>query len=160
MDRIFLLLGSNQGDRARHLKHALAELRKRGIAVRKRSRVYQTRPWGRTEQPDFLNLAVEVACEYPPAALLRVLKSIERQQGRQKTRRWGPRPIDIDILFYDRRIVDTQRLSIPHPRFAERAFAVIPLAEISPSFVDPATGLTLADYRRRISHEGIKVYRR
>jgi len=159
MDRIFLLLGSNQGDRAAHLKRALAGLRKHDIVVRKRSRVYQTQPWGRTDQPDFLNMALEIACDYSPAALLKVLKSIERRQGRRKTTRWGPRPIDIDILFYDQRIVSTQRLSIPHPRFAERPFAVIPVAEISPSFVDPATGRTLADYRRRISHEGIKVYR-
>jgi len=159
MDRIFLLLGSNQGDRAAHLKHALTGLRKHGIVILKRSHVYQTRPWGKIDQPDFLNMALEVASDYPPTALLKVLKSIERQQGRRKTTRWGPRPIDIDILFYDQRIVATPRLSIPHPRFADRPFAVIPLAEISPAFVDPATGRTLADYRRRISHEGIKVYR-
>lgn len=160
MARIYLLLGSNLGNRAANLEKAQSALRAQGIVVKKHSRIYQTPPWGETRQPDFLNQALEVECAYPPAVLLKILKRIERRLGRQPGRRWGPRPIDIDILFYDNRIVASPRLSIPHPRFSERAFAVVPMAEIAPAFKDPASGRTMVDCRRRINHEGIEIYRR
>lgn len=160
MDRIYLLLGSNLGDRATNLEKAQSELRAQGITVKQHSRVYQTPPWGVTDQPDFLNQALEIECSYPPVVLLKILKQIERRLGRRPGRRWGPRLIDIDILFYDNRIVASPRLSIPHPRFSERAFAIVPMAEIAPAFKDPASGQTMADYRHRIKNEGIEIYRR
>lgn len=160
MDKIFLLLGTNRGDRTRNLRAALAELRRNGIAIVKKSRVYQTRPWGKTDQPDFLNLALRVKTSLEPSELLQTLKGIERKMGRKKGPKWGSRLIDIDILFYDKRIMRTANLSIPHPYFEQRSFAIVPMAELAPNFVDPINAKKMKEYLPEIEHEGVEVYRR
>ena len=160
MEKIFLLLGTNCGERARNLHAAQAEIRRNQIKIVKKSSVYETLPWGKKDQPDFLNMALQVKCAYPPAELLKVLKRIEKKMGREKGVKWGPRLIDIDILFYDQRIVKTRNLSIPHLYFEQRPFAIVPMAEISPNFADPRSARKMKDYLTEIDHEGIAVYRR
>lgn len=133
----YLGLGSNLGDRERHLTEAIERIEAKGIAVRKRSSLYETEPWGLPGQPLFLNMALEVETELEPHALLAVLKAVEKELGREETYHWGPRVIDLDILLYNNMIVTEDALSIPHPLLQEREFVLRPLQEIAPDVVHP-----------------------
>jgi 2-amino-4-hydroxy-6-hydroxymethyldihydropteridine diphosphokinase len=128
----YLALGSNLGERREQLKKALASLGER-VNIIMTSRVYETAPVGMTEQPDFLNLVVAVETDLSAGELLGVVKQIERDLGRQAGPRWGPRVIDIDILLLGEENIDEAELQIPHPRMAERAFVMVPLAELAPN---------------------------
>lgn len=129
----FLGLGGNLGDRMATLQRAVdllhADARTRVDAV---SSLYETRPVGGPEQEDFLNLAVRVATRRTPRALLALCNDVERALGRVRRERWGPRTVDLDILLYGDRVVRRRDLRIPHPRLAERAFALVPLLEVAP----------------------------
>ncbi|RME63560.1 MAG: 2-amino-4-hydroxy-6-hydroxymethyldihydropteridine diphosphokinase, partial [Nitrospirae bacterium] len=105
--------------------------------VIKVSGLYYTKPWGYEDQPEFVNLAVEAETDLSPEELLKRVKTIERALGREDTFRWGPRVVDIDILFYDNLVIETDTLKIPHPYIAERDFVLLPMAEIAPQFVHP-----------------------
>ena len=137
----YLGLGSNLGDRRENLDKALDYLSQRMRLV-KVSSVYDTEAVGNTEQPRFLNLVCQLSTRLAPAALLLLAKGIERKLGRQPGETNAPRPIDIDILFYGGEIVNSPELVIPHPRLAERAFVLVPLAEIAPELVHPPSGKT------------------
>ncbi|HRN51187.1 MAG TPA: 2-amino-4-hydroxy-6-hydroxymethyldihydropteridine diphosphokinase [Anaerolineales bacterium] len=145
---IYFGLGSNRGERLANLDAAIAAL---GPAVRvlRRSAVYETEPWGYAEQARFLNMAVEAETELSPQALLAHIKHIEQQVGRVASFRYGPREIDIDILLYGDEQIDLSaaeaNLKIPHPRLAERAFVLVPLAELSPQLAVPGTASTVAE---------------
>jgi 2-amino-4-hydroxy-6-hydroxymethyldihydropteridine diphosphokinase len=136
----YLGLGTNLGRRPQNLSQALRML---GIspAVQfvRSSSVYETAPWGYTDQPRFLNCAVEVSTRLSPAELLDLVKRIEREQGRQENFRYGPRLIDIDILLYGRDTIHLRRpdLQVPHRHMTERAFVLVPLSEIAPDMVHP-----------------------
>jgi 2-amino-4-hydroxy-6-hydroxymethyldihydropteridine diphosphokinase len=159
MDRIFLLLGTNKEMLKKNLDNALAALEKNQITVKQRSKIHKTKPWGYAAQPDFLNLCVEVACDYPPAALLEILKRIEAQLGRKEhTARWGPRIIDIDILFYGDKVIDQEDLKIPHQEFFNRPFAIQLLSEIAPDFVPPHSSRRIRDYVTENRDEGSEIY--
>ncbi len=159
MDEIFLLLGTNKFKLRTNLCKALDEIEKHRIKIIRRSKIYKTKPWGNPNQPDFLNMAVEVECSYPPSALLHVLKKIEAKMGRVKTEeRWIPRIIDIDILFYGKRIVRTKDLMIPHKEFYHRPFAIKPLADIAPDFIPPHSKKRIKEYLSEIDDEGIEIY--
>ncbi len=136
MITVFLALGSNLGDRKTNLYTAVNHLRRR-IAVRQLSSVYETEPAYVTDQPPFLNMVLRGETTVPPLKLLSFLKSIERDMGREKTIRFGPRLVDVDILLYGNECIDTPTLTIPHPRMTERAFVLIPLTEIAPELVIP-----------------------
>lgn len=113
------------------------------VHVRARSQVYETAPVGVTDQPSFLNAAISVECMLPPEALLDELLRIERELGRDRSAdalRWGPRLIDLDVLWIDGVTLGTERLTVPHPRLKERAFAIIPLLDVAPDAVDPRSG--------------------
>ncbi|MBI4186379.1 MAG: 2-amino-4-hydroxy-6-hydroxymethyldihydropteridine diphosphokinase [Chloroflexi bacterium] len=140
----YLGLGSNMGDRHDNLDRALALLSKR-LTVKRVSSVYDTEPVGVEEQPRFLNLVCEVATSLAPAALLTLAKDIERKLGRAPRSHNESRPIDIDILFYGERVINSPELVIPHPGLAERAFVLIPLAELAPGLVHPANGKTVTE---------------
>lgn len=128
---IFLALGSNIGDRTEALKTAIELLQKtETISVLECSNVYETKPVGVTDQADFLNLVLKAVTSSPPQELLQVTQSIEKEMGRIKDVRWGPRNIDLDILLYNDENIMMEELSIPHPRMAERAFVLIPLMDV------------------------------
>ena len=144
MPVVFLGLGTNLGDRAANLAAARQQLGEKLTLIRASS-VYETEPWGYREQPAFLNQALQAETDLSPQRLLRLLKRLERRLGRTRTFRYGPRLIDIDILFYDRTVINSRRLQIPHPRLPERAFVLVPLAEIAPDFVHPTLGQTMRE---------------
>ena len=125
------------------------------VVVQSRSRVYETPAWGFEEQPPFLNMAVMGETGLQPEALLKQLKQLETRLGRIPSFHWGPRLIDIDLLFYDDLIVDTTQLVIPHPRLQERAFVLIPLADISPDLVHPVLGKTIRQLLEGLDKNGI-----
>lgn len=133
MNTAYLSLGSNQGERLELLRKAVSMLNDvEGVEVAGISSVYETDPVGYVDQPAFLNLAVAVETTLDPRALLAACQGIESALGRTRTVRWGPRTIDIDILLYGNVRLDSEELTIPHPRLCERAFALVPLVEIAP----------------------------
>jgi 2-amino-4-hydroxy-6-hydroxymethyldihydropteridine diphosphokinase len=140
--QIYLALGSNMGDRRYNLESALDAL-VREIKVNAVSSIYDTKPVGNTRQPRFLNLVCEAPTSMTPPDLLNFIKQIEKNMGRQPGPVNSPRPIDIDILFYGNQVISAPALTIPHPRLAERAFVLVPFAEINPGFVHPVTGKTI-----------------
>ncbi len=141
---VYLGLGSNMGDRSANLSEAM-ELLSRKLQVEKVSAVYDTEPMGDTDQARFLNLVCQVYTRIEPAGLLALAKGIETKMGRAPGKRNSPRPIDIDILFYGDQVMETPQLAIPHPRIAERAFVLVPLAEIAPDFKHPVSGQTMKE---------------
>ena len=141
---VYLGLGSNMGDRRNNLNRARDYLSQR-LRVEKVSSVYETEPVGNIEQPRFLNLVCEVYTNLAPMELLSLDKGVERKLGRVPGKSDEPRPIDIDILFYDDQIIETPELVIPHPGLTERAFVLVPLAEIAPELVHPVNGKTIKE---------------
>jgi 2-amino-4-hydroxy-6-hydroxymethyldihydropteridine diphosphokinase len=134
---IFILLGSNLGDRMANLSKARTMAEEVG-PVLSYSSIHQSAAWGRTDQPDFLNQVITVSTYLEPLELLSKLNQIEAAMGRQRVEKWGPRLIDLDILFYGNQLVNHHRLIIPHPGIPERRFTLAPLAEIAPHHVHPA----------------------
>ncbi len=127
-------LGGNIGDPERAMGEALDRLQARPeIRIEAVSALYETPPWGKTDQPHFLNAAVRIDTSLAPKVLLEAVLAVERDLGRDRTERWGPRTIDIDILLYGDISVEEQGLTIPHPRLAERIFALAPLVDVAPA---------------------------
>jgi 2-amino-4-hydroxy-6-hydroxymethyldihydropteridine diphosphokinase len=156
MVRAFLSLGSNLGDRAATLDAALRELEASGeVRVVRRSSLYATAPVGKTDQPEFYNLAVEVETALAPEALLDRCQAVERHLGRVRGERWGPRTLDVDILLYDRQVVSTERLIIPHPELLRRRFVLEPLLEITPDAALP-DGSPIAPQLTRVADQSVR----
>ena len=155
----YLSLGSNVGDRLRNLREAVNRLDAAGIAVRAVSAVYETEPQGNREQAWFLNCVVAVDTVLAPRALLEQALAVEAAMGRERVVRWGPRNIDVDLLLYGAQRVDEPGLTIPHPRLAERAFALVPLAEIAPNAAVGAAGPAAALAAARLADAGQGVRR-
>ena len=130
MSLVYLGLGSNLGTRARNLSAARRRLRQKGVRILRQSQVIETEPWGVADQPRFLNQVIEAEWDGSPRRLLQAAKEVEREGGRQATRRWGPRVIDVDILLFDDERVSQPGLVIPHPRIGERPFVVQSLTEL------------------------------
>ncbi len=141
---IYLGLGSNLGSRQDNLDKALDFLSQR-LQIAKVSSIYDTEPISNIEQPHFLNLVCQVETRLAPTELLTLAKGIESKLGRTSGRPDAPRSIDIDILLYGDQVIDTPELVIPHPRLTERAFVLIPLAEIAPDLVHPVSGKTIKE---------------
>ena len=152
---IYLALGSNMGDRRGNLAAALQRLRE-VVEISTISSIYETEPVGYLDQPRFFNIVCYGKTALPAQELLNYVKDIEVAIGRQPTFRNGPRPIDIDIIFYDDLHITQDNLSIPHPRMAERAFVLVPLAEIAPDAVDPISGHTTRELLNTVSQDGVK----
>ncbi len=156
---IYLALGANLGDREKNLRDALAQIAA-FVQVTRVSSIYETEPWGVREQPWFLNLVCAGTTALSPVDLLRRAKKIENEMGRAEGMRFGPRPIDIDILFYDRLIELSPALTIPHPRLHERAFVLVPLAEIAPTLAHPRLRVTIRALLARLEPaQAVRLYR-
>jgi 2-amino-4-hydroxy-6-hydroxymethyldihydropteridine diphosphokinase len=143
--RVYLSLGSNLGDRAAQIGRALLELNAAGVEVIQISSQYRTEPVDYRAQPWFTNCVAEVHTNLMPLQLLRALQSIERGLGRKRGLRKGPRPIDIDILFFENAVMRSATLTIPHERLTERKFVLVPLREIAPNLRHPVTQQTVAE---------------
>ncbi len=156
--RFFLGLGSNLGDRMDNLERGLRILGER-IKLIKVSSIYETEPWGVVEQSSFLNCVVEGETSASPEGMLRILKGAEERVGRRPTFEWGPRVFDADLLFYGNRIVNLPQLTVPHPRIQERAFVLVPMAEIAPDLVHPLMGMSMEAMAERVEgREGVRRY--
>lgn len=142
MKEIYLLLGSNIGDRENQLKRAVEALARPELKILNTSDIYETAAWGKTDQSAFLNQVVHCESRYTPAELLEHCQSVEKTLGRERYERWGPRTIDIDILYYGREVHNERHLLIPHPGIALRGFTLVPLAALAPRFVHPILGLS------------------
>jgi 2-amino-4-hydroxy-6-hydroxymethyldihydropteridine diphosphokinase len=153
--RVYLGLGANLGDRQGNLRQAIQSIGA-FASVEKESSIYETTPVGYLDQPDFLNMAIQVTTQLDPIRLIQALKQIEKQIGRKPSFRNAPRPIDIDILFYDDLVFETEKLAIPHPHMSERAFVLAPLTEIAPQAVHPVLKLTIAELLARVDQSGVK----
>jgi 2-amino-4-hydroxy-6-hydroxymethyldihydropteridine diphosphokinase len=136
---IFLLLGTNQGSKTSNLKEACEAIIEVPASVTNRSSIYRTAAWGKTDQEDFYNQVIEIETSLSPEDLLTRLLSIEEKMGRRRTEKWGPRLIDIDILFYGDQIINTSTLTIPHPGIPTRKFTLVPLVELVPSLIHPVS---------------------
>ncbi|MFI5194965.1 MAG: 2-amino-4-hydroxy-6-hydroxymethyldihydropteridine diphosphokinase [Chitinophagales bacterium] len=148
MNKAYLLIGGNEGDRLLHMEQARANIELICGAVEQVSSLYITAAWGKTDQADFLNQALLINTGMDPHALLICILSIEEKMGRKRTVKNAPRIIDIDILFYNRLIMADTGLIIPHPRIPERRFVLEPLAEIAPGFIHPESGKTVQQLLR------------
>lgn len=134
---VFLLLGSNLGDRSGTLQSARQMIAEKAGPMIHQSSIYETEPWGLTDQPAFLNQVVEIETKLAPEEVLRNILEIEHELGRVRYEHWGARVIDIDLLYYKDVVLDSARLTLPHPRIQDRRFTLVPLVEIAPDFVNP-----------------------
>lgn len=137
MDGIYLLLGSNLGNKEENLRIASSHLVAKAGKIIKPSAIYETSAWGETDQPVFLNQVIEIQTSLSPIGLLAALQDIEVEMGRIRLGHWKERIIDIDILYYHQQIIRSQRLTIPHPEMQNRRFTLVPLCEIAPEFMHP-----------------------
>lgn len=150
----YIALGTNIGDRSHNLRTALDAVAG-SVGILKKSAIYETPPWGVLDQPPFLNQVIFGSTTLSPNRLLVFLKGIEEKMGREKAVRFGPRIIDLDILVFDDLQIHRSRLTIPHPRMCERAFVLLPLAEIAPDLIIPGTGRTVTQWLETVDQSGI-----
>jgi len=155
VEQVFIGFGSNQGEKRLNVLKSLELLRQQPrIQVDRVSSLYKTEPVGVTDQDWFLNGALTAETDLPPEALLDLIAAIERCLGRVRTTFWGPRTIDLDILFYGRLQLHSSRLTVPHPRLHERRFVLAPLVEIAPDWIHPQFAVTLRELLARLAHAG------
>jgi 2-amino-4-hydroxy-6-hydroxymethyldihydropteridine diphosphokinase len=158
---IFLGLGANIGDRVGQIKTALALLSSlKGWRLRAASSLYETPAWGKTDQPAFLNQVVAIEIDSSPQQFLADIQAVEAALGRTREERWGPRTIDLDILAWGQEVLNSKNLAVPHPAIAQRAFVLVPWAEIAPDFRLPGSEATIAELLAALPAEEIQAVRR
>ena len=153
---VYLALGTNTGDRLANLRAAIDSLPPL-VLVRAESRIYETEPWGYVDQPAFLNMALRVETDLAPLELLTHLKFLEKSLGRVPSFQNGPRLMDMDILFYDDLTLDSLALVLPHPRLQERAFVLVPLAELAPTLMHPRLGRSVGELVETVDVRGVRL---
>ncbi|MEL7118033.1 MAG: 2-amino-4-hydroxy-6-hydroxymethyldihydropteridine diphosphokinase [Bacteroidota bacterium] len=151
--RLFLGTGTNLGDRKNNLNQALQFIKEYIGDVNTQSNIYQSKAWGKTDQPDFFNQVLEVFTNQEPQQVLENCLSIEQQMGRVRIEKWGTRIIDIDVLFYNDLVLNHPNLIIPHPFLQDRSFVLKPMAEIAPEFVHPVLRETIKNLLEKIEVE-------
>jgi 2-amino-4-hydroxy-6-hydroxymethyldihydropteridine diphosphokinase len=154
---VYLALGTNLGDRPANLKAAVDALPP-SARLCAASPIYETTPWGYTDQPLFLNQVVQAETDLDPFELLGFLKGLENQLGRQATFRYGPRLIDLDILFYDDLTMKTPELVLPHPQLAGRPFVLVPLADLAPDLRHPVLKRTVSELLIEVDRQGVELF--
>lgn len=140
------------GNRAEFLARAVEEITQFIGQIEAFSSIIETAPWGKTDQPAFLNQVLKIKTRFPPFFLMESLLDIEKAMGRNRTEKWGPRIIDIDILFFNNRIINEEGLCIPHPHLHEREFVLKPMVEIAPDFVHPVLQKTMSELLQELNH--------
>jgi 2-amino-4-hydroxy-6-hydroxymethyldihydropteridine diphosphokinase len=145
MSVVYIGIGSNLGNSQENCLRAIELLQKKGIIITKRSSLYETEPWGVKDQPLFINMAIEIETGLKPKVLLKILKDVEKEVGRGKSIKWGPRIIDLDILLFDNIVLNEDDLKIPHPLMHKRDFVLRPLCEIAPDIKQPVFGKTIKE---------------
>lgn len=153
MNKVFLLIGGNMGHRLQNLHQAVSLLAAACGPVIQQSAVYETAAWGKTDQAAFLNQALLLTTSLSAGDLITTILSVEEKMGRRRLERFGPRLIDIDMLFYNDDIIDAPNLTIPHPEMQNRRFVLVPLNEIAPSFVHPVFHKTVAELLKECPDE-------
>jgi 2-amino-4-hydroxy-6-hydroxymethyldihydropteridine diphosphokinase len=143
MNKAYLLTGGNVGDRVSHLKEAAENMERYSGKIMQRSSLYETAPWGKIDQAPFLNQALLLSTSLDASALLKIILEVEEKSGRKRAEKYGPRIIDIDILFFNNEILNQPDLKIPHPQIQNRRFALQPLCEIAPGWVHPVFKKTI-----------------
>jgi 2-amino-4-hydroxy-6-hydroxymethyldihydropteridine diphosphokinase len=151
---VYIALGTNLGNRLANLRAAVASMPPEINALAE-SHVYETPPWGYEDQPEFLNMVVKAETDLEPEPLLKYLKQLESKLGREQNFRWGPRLIDLDILFYDDLVIDTPPLVLPHPRLHERAFVLVPLIDVAPDLIHPVFHRKVRDLLAEVGTQDI-----
>lgn len=160
MTLVYLGLGSNIENREAYLQKALASLAELPqTQLTDRSPIYETAAWGKTDQSDFLNMVCQLETDLSPQELLRSCQNIESRLGRVRHEHWGPRTIDIDILFYGHEIIDEEKLQVPHPYLQNRAFVLVPLSDITESFIHPLLKKSAADLLKETDQSGVKRFK-
>lgn len=160
-NKAYIALGSNMGDRFEYLKKAILFLENHeNITVVNTSSIYETDPVGYTDQDQFLNMAIQVVTGLKPLGLLDVCLKIEEELGRKREIRWGPRTLDLDILVYNQENIETEKLTIPHPRMSQRAFVILPLLEMEPNIMLPTMKEPLKNCLLSIpDREGVRIWK-
>jgi len=150
MNNVFLLLGSNLGHRKEFLQQAIMHISYDVSPDIRLSSVYETQSWGKTDEPNYLNMVVEVKTDLPAQTILERILSIEQVMGRKREEKWGSRTIDIDILYYNSEIINKPGLHVPHPQLHNRRFTLEPLVELAPSFVHPVLNKTNSELKNEL----------
>lgn len=145
MNTVFLITGGNLGNREQNLEMARDMIGKSCGKIMEMSALYETAAWGKTDQPSFLNQVLKINTPLAAAELLEQVLNIEKQAGRKRNEKYGPRTIDIDILFFNKEVITGSSLVIPHPQLQNRRFVLVPLAEIAPGFKHPVLQKTIAE---------------
>lgn len=145
MNNVFLLTGGNIGDRIQNLNQAKKTIEQKVGQIVSASKIYETEAWGKTNQPSFFNQVLQVQCLHNAPAILNLILAIELSMGRERLVKYGPRLIDIDILFYNNEVVDTPELTVPHPQIQNRRFVLKPLTELAANYLHPVLHKTIAE---------------
>ncbi|MBO3445007.1 2-amino-4-hydroxy-6-hydroxymethyldihydropteridine diphosphokinase [Clostridium sp. CCUG 7971] len=152
MNKAYLGLGTNMGDRLDYISSACEILsNNNNIEITNKSKLYETKAWGYTDQADFLNLCLEIETSLDEYGLLKVCQEVEKKLNRERIIRWGPRTIDVDILFFNDIILNNENLSLPHPRISERAFVLIPLMDLNQNLF--IKGKVISEYLNSLTNE-------
>ncbi len=150
---VFLLLGSNLGNRVGYLQQAAGLIGEAVAEVVQASSVYETESWGKTDEPDYLNQVIFLKTDLAPRTLLETLLGIETKMGRKREIKWGSRIIDIDILFYGNQLINEPGLVVPHPELQNRMFTLAPLNEIAPDFVHPVLQKQISELKSELKSD-------